>query len=509
VVLPGLTRFEPSVREQLQTRHESLERTRAERAVASLDLANEFGELGRLFLAAELPAAAETCFVNAETLAPAEMRWPYYLGHAYRTTGNLTQAGAAFARALHLRPDHAPSLVWSGHVALDLGRPDMAEPYFVRALDVDPGMFAARFGLGRAALARRDYSRAVQELETALALAPQASAAHYPLALAYRGLGDQARTDAHMQRRGDVEVTPPDPLMDDLDLLLESPLAYQRRGMDALERQAWTEAATHFRRGLELEPALSALRDSLGNKLGTALFHMGDSAGARRQFEQGVRDSPRYVANQVSLGVLLAVEGRDDDAVTWLRSAVGADPSHVEARLQLADALRRTRRLGEALGHYDEVLRLDPRTADAWFGSAMALVRLGRYHDAMARLEEAQQRHPGERRFAHAIARLLAAVPDASIRDGRRALSITEELRASTLSVDVGETMAMALAEVGRFAEAAGWQRQVIAGVRAGDNNPRRIRALEATLAGYERGEPSRAPWSPDDEAHAPRPAFR
>jgi len=509
VPLPDLSRAESSVRGQLQTRHASLERARVDPAIASPDLANQFGDVGRLFLAAEFPAAAEACFVNAQTLAPTEMRWPYYLGHVHRTKGELRQAASAFERALQLQPVHVLSLIWSGRVALDLGRPDMADTYFATALDLRPGMFAAQFGLGRAALDERDYPRAVRALEGALAIAPNASAVHYPLALAYRGIGDDARADTHMQLRGDLDVAPPDPLMDGIDMLLDSPLVSQRRGVEALARGAWTEAADHFRQGLELDPMLPSLRDSLGNKLGAALFHMGDRAGARRQFEQGVRDSPQYVTNHVSLGVLLAVEGRDREAITWLRAAIDADPSYLEGHLQLADVLRRTNRLGESLQHYDEVLRLDPGAADASFGSAMALVRLGRYRDAMTRLADGQRRHQGERRFTHAIARLLAAAPDGSVRDGAQALSLTEALQASGLSVDLGETIAMALAEVGRFSDAAGWQRQVIAGVQAGDSNPRRLQALEATLARYERGEPSRVPWSLDDPAHTPLPVFR
>ena len=113
---------------------------------------------------------------------------------------------------------------------------------------------------------------------------------HYPLAIAYRGTGDHAQADAHLQQRGELEVTPPDPLMDQIGLLLESPLAYQRRGLDALGRGAWAEAIAHFRKGLELNPAVPSLRDSLTNKLAAALFQNGDIAGARRLFEQGTRE---------------------------------------------------------------------------------------------------------------------------------------------------------------------------------------------------------------------------
>jgi tetratricopeptide (TPR) repeat protein len=509
VALPDLAQAGQSVRDQLQSRHASVERARDDPGMSSSDLANAFGDLGRLFMAAELPAAAEPCFVNAQMLAASEMRWPYYLGHVYRARGDLGRAAPAFERTLQLQPSDVPSLIWAGRVYLDLGRPEAAETYFSRALALRPGTFAAQFGLGRAALERKDYARAIRELEGALAASPQASVVHYPLSIAYRGTGDQARAEAHMQQRGDVDVAPPDPLMDEIGLLLESPLAYQRRGLDSLGRGAWAEAIAHFRKGLELKPAVPSLRDSLANKLGAALFQMGDVAAARRQFEQGTRESPQYVPNHVSLAVLLALEGRDIEAIKWLHAAIRADPSYLEAHLQLADALRRNGRLGESLQQYDEAIRLDPRSSDASFGAAMALVRLGRYHDAMARLTDGTKRHPGERRFTHAMARLLAAAPDATVRDGARALTLAQELQAAGVSVDLAETIAMASAEVGRFKDAAEWQRQVISTVREKGGDPRRVQELLAALSGYERGEPSRTPWSHDDPIHFPLPALR
>jgi tetratricopeptide (TPR) repeat protein len=473
------------------------------------DLANEFGNLGRLFLAAELPAVAEPCFANAQALAPTEMRWPYYLGHVYRTSGDLAGAASAFGRALELQPSHISSLIWMGRVNLDLGRPELAETYFTKALGLGSATAAAQLGLGRAALERRDHTRAIRELEAALASVPQASSVHYPLALAYRGAGEQARSDAHMAQRGHVEGPLPDPLMDEIESLLESPLAYQRRGLEALGHGAWAEAAANFRRGLELKPTVPSLRDSLNNKLGAALFQMGDLAGARQQFQQGIRESPTYGANHVSLAILLVTEGRDFDAIKWLRAAVQADPSYLEAHLQLADALRRTGSPGESLDEYRQAIRLDSRASDASFGAAMALVRLTRYREALTQLIDGQKRHPTERRFTHAIARLLAAAPDGAVRDGARALTLAQELQATGLSVELAETLAMASAEVGRFREAVEWQRQVIAAVRENGGDQSRVETLVATLTRYERGEPSRTPWSPNDPIHFPRPTLR
>ena len=178
-----------------------------------------------------------------------------------------------FERARVLQPADVPTLVWLGNALLDEGKPEAAEPHFIAALAIQPRLVAAEFGLGRAALARQDYARAVEVLERALSHDPKATIVHYPLALAYRGLGDSARATAHMQQRGTLDIKPDDPLMHELDTLLHSALAYEVAGADALDRADWAAAADSFRKGIALAPE----EPSLHHKLGTALALKGDT----------------------------------------------------------------------------------------------------------------------------------------------------------------------------------------------------------------------------------------
>src|SRR5207247_2260742 len=159
-----------------------------------------------------------------------------------------------------------------GDLHLDQGRPAEAEAKFAKALSLERNSLSARFGLGRAALAKQEYGRAVEYLEAVLTQDPQAAAAHYPLAMAYRGLGETNNAEAHLRLRQDQRILPADPLMVELDQLLESPQAYESRGIQALNKKEWTEAAALFRKGLLLAPEHAALR----HRLGTVLYMMGD-----------------------------------------------------------------------------------------------------------------------------------------------------------------------------------------------------------------------------------------
>ncbi len=135
----------------------------------------------------------------------------------------------------------------------------------------------------------------------------------------------------------------------------------------------------------------------------------------------------------------------------------------------------------------------------------MALVRLGRFAEARAVLEDAVRVHPEQPGLAHALARLLASAPDDAVRDGPRALAIMRSLEKTTApAVTLVETMAMALAENGRFAEAMARQRQAIA-MATQARRADLVMRPSANLRRYEANMPSRTPWDDDDPVHFPR----
>jgi protein O-GlcNAc transferase len=494
VSLPDLSRIEPSVQEQLRESFTTLTEKRERAGTPASALADAYGELGKLLLAAKLVDLAEPCFLNAQALAPTDRRWPYYLGHAYKTKGALQQAASAFTRAGELQPDDVPTLIWLGEMHLAAGRPEAAAPLFARALDAQPRSLAARFGLGRAALAQQQYGAAASHLEGVLVREARAVNVHYPLALAYRALGDTAKAEAHLRQRGDFEILPADPLMEELREVLRSAISYEIRGTLALNGGDWKTAVEEFRLGLELEPSNPTLK----HKLGTALHMLGDVRGAREAFEDIVRTSPEYVRAHYSLGVLLESAGRHREAIARYLAAIAREPGYLEPRIRLAELTRITGRLEEAIEHYDHVLAIDPRMAEAALGRALTLVRLRRYEEARDRLQEAVSTNTADSWIAHALARVLAAAPDSRVRDGRQAEAVMLKLSADEQRVDQGETMAMVLAERGRYEEAAAWQRRAIEMAREAGQTELAARRAES-LRLYENRKPSRAPWREDE----------
>lgn len=485
--------MQSDVAAQIASSYDALERAVASHASTSA-LAAAYAEVGKLLLAAEDGAAAEPFLVRASRLTPDDARWPYLLGHLHRGTGDYAHAVTDFENAVRLQPDNEAARVWLGNTLLDTGQTDRAAGVFADALSRHADSVAALAGQGRAALARKEYRAAAEQLESALQRRPDASALRYPLAMAYRGLGRIADAEAQLAQRGAGELTPPDPAMRELATLLKGTDAYELRGDRALEEGNYTAAATFFREGVRSSPVNARLHQ----KLGTTLYVTGERSAARDELAEAIRLDPASAPAHYSLGVLMAEDTRTDLAVKALTTAVGLDASYVEARVALADVLRRSGRTDESIAQYRVAIRDRPGDARTQFGLGVALARANRFVEARTVLAAAVDAHPDRPELAHALARVLAASPDPMARDGARATQIVEALARTSPTIDVAETMAMALAEVGRYSEAVAMQKEAIKAARA-MGAAALAEKLQPNLARYLARQPCRRPWRDDD----------
>ncbi len=493
--LPDLAGIGEGVQAQVRGRHAALPRPDARAGIPDELLAEAVGVMGMTFMAAWFTEEAEPCLREAAALVPHDVRWPYYLAQLYRDRGALVESATFFEQVLRIQPDDPTTLFWLGDIRLEQGRSEDAEPLFARALSLYPASLSARYGLAQTALLEEDYRRAADLLEEILARDPDIGAVHYPLGMAYRGLGNDAQAEEHLRRRENAEIRPADPLMAALDSLLDTAGTYETSGLAALDRQEWPAAIEQFRQGLDLDPDNPGLR----HRLGTALFMIGDPDGALAEFQRVVRSTPDYFPSHYSIGVVLQETGRHAEAVERFATALRHRPGDDAVRLRMAISLRHSGDPEASLSYYELVLRTNPDAVEARFGYVMALVQLGRYREAHDRLVTAMDAFPNEISFPHALARLLAAAPDPAIRNGRRAMTLVERVMDAEPepTMDLGETMAMTLAELGRYGEAAEVQRALIGAAELA-RMPGSVRRLTVNLRRYQRGEPCRTPWSAD-----------
>jgi tetratricopeptide (TPR) repeat protein len=122
----------------------------------------------------------------------------------------------------------------------------------------------------------------------------------------------------------------------------------------------------------------------------------------------------------------------------------------------LGAALLKNGRAEAALGPLEAALRILPGDVDSHCELAAALLQTGRARSALGEYEKALQIQPDSLPANASLAWILASNPDASLRDGARAVSLA--LRADQLSGGQNPFVAAALgaayAEVGDFSQA-------------------------------------------------------
>ena len=376
---------------------------------------------------------------------------------------------------------------------------------FTKALALAPQAVAALAGLGRAALAKRDYARAVQNLERALAIDPESDSLHSPLAIAYRGLGQLDKAEPHLRQWRNRDILVPDPLKQELDLLLESSLSYELRGVRALEARDWLTAVSTFRKGLELSQENTMLRRSLQHKLGTALFAdrgcPGGASAVRRGRAAVACRGRRRIGGQSQLQPCRADDGsrrtqRGD------RTSFGGGQIPAELRRSAYCSRRRIVAHWEGPGGAgslqgrarDQPARrsgVDGRSARTGPGATLS--------GSQDRLQEAMQLQPDHPEFAHALARLLAAAPDDRVRDGQRSMQLgSNSSSRKTRAPILGETMAMAFAELGISGSSSHPTRRHGCSAESGASG-RRASHGSATSSSTNAGNLCRTPFPDDD----------
>lgn len=486
--------------------------------------------LGRAADAEDDPDAAVGHYRRALELAPEATSLHYLLGQALRRAGDAEAARRELAAAgdapvpisdpllapIASLAESAQFYIVQGSEALADGRLDSAAGSFARAVELDPGNYTARkayaFALeklgdvegaleqlaaaidaaGRDADAAEAHAirgsllathgrdgEALPHLARALELAPGQHGTRLKLADALARRGRFAEAIAHYDRLLAAEAGPASALL-------------TRRAAALVNLGRHGEALADYRRAVAAAPDDPSVRLRHAEAL-EFLGRGGEAAAERRraaELSAAAGDPVELLAGQ---GRLAAGRGDLAGAAARYREALAAAPDRPDVRFALASVLAQMERHDEALAELGRVIEQAPEHGPARRAEIALLVLTGRYGPARVRLNEALSRFTRDRGLALTQARLLSAAPEPRVRDGALALEVARRIRDDRDDVLAKDTMAMALAETGRFAEAAALQREAIAEAdRAGEDAL--ARHMRTKLDAYLAGRPWTAP---------------
>jgi len=328
----------------------------------------------------------------------------YNLGLALDHKGRVDEAITQFQKALEIKANNVEAHVNLGTALIEKGKVDEATAHYQEALKINPNSAKAHFNLGSAFQQKDRLDEAITHYREALEIEPDYAEAH-------NNLGNVLR------QTGKVD-----------------------------------EAITHFQKALEINPDDQRAH----NNLGTALQEEGRMDEAITQYQEALEIRPDFAEAHNNLGNALLQKGNVGEAITQYQNALQINPDYVDALNNLGSALRQKGRVDEAIRHYQEALKIKPDFAGAHYNLGNALLQKGKVGEAIAHFQQAVQIGPADPAAQNNLAWLLAACPEASLRNGAKAVELARQANALTGGENpiMLHTLAAAYAEAGRFSEA-------------------------------------------------------
>jgi protein O-mannosyl-transferase len=243
----------------------------------------------------------------------------------------------------------------------------------------------------------------------------------------------------------------------------------------------WTHALDHAGTSATAHRSLAAV-----------LFGRGQSAEAAPHYLESLRLNPLNPESHLNLGSIRYKQGDLAAATAHYRAALELNPGQAGAHNNLGLVLVDRGDLEGAITHYTEAIRLDPKGAEAPVNLGVALSRQGDFAAAIAQYNLALRLEPDNAEAQNNLAMILAACPDATYRDGRRAVELATRACELTRWEQPGtiDTLAAGYAETAEFAAAARYQARAIDLV--GDESTKAD--YRSRLLLYQAGKPYREP---------------
>jgi tetratricopeptide (TPR) repeat protein len=370
-----------------------------------------------------------------------------------------------------------------GSMMVEQGRPADAIEHYRQAIGIKPDYYEARYSLANVLSSLGRTEEAIEQFKEVVRLEPKHIWAYNNLGIAF---ADQGRIDAAIEYFEKAVEIKPDYFKPHFNL-----------GRLYLIKGRLDEAVKHYREATRIEPGHLEAHYNLGS----ALALQGRTEEAIRQYRQVLLLKADYAEAHASLGLALDRQGEPDEAIKHYRQALLLEADHAEAQANLGIALDRQGKLDEAIEHYRHALRIKPDSLDVSRRLGLALIRKGKGEEAIEHYRQVLRRGSDEVEACNNLAWLLATQRVSAKRDLEEAVTLAQ--RACGLTghgrADCLDTLAVAYAASGRFADAVATARKAVdvakavgQGQLASEINER----LELYRAGkpYRQEQPTSAP---------------
>jgi len=222
--------------------------------------------------------------------------------------------------------------------------------------------------------------------------------------------------------------------------------------------------------------------------LASGYIELDRAAEAVELLEGVLQESPTYEPAHFYAGRAHLRLGNLDRALAHFRTNLSLVPGNWRAQVPVAHILTAQEKPEESLEAWQRVIELQPTDPAQRLELAEAWRRVGQWGEMVRELEAALRLSPDDHDAEAYLAWTLATAPAAGARDGARAVQLAERALAAGATADREDTLGAALAEAGRYEEAARAVQRALGLLPA---NAASLRAeYETRLALYRSGRP-------------------
>ena len=252
------------------------------------------------------------------------------------------------------------------------------------------------------------------------------------------------------------------------------------------------EAIAQFQMAVALKPGFADPHNSLGN----VFFQKGQTDEAIAQYQMAVALKPGFAGAHNNLGNTLCQKGLMDDAMVQFQEALAIEPDFADANYNLGNILLQKGRVDEAIIHFQKAVASRPDFSYAYYNLGAALLQKGQMDAASVQFQKTLALQPNFEEAQSDLARIawmMAASPDAAVRNGTKAVELarqTDQLSGGKNPMMAG-TLAAAYAEAGKFDDAIATAQRALQ-LANGQKNDALAATLQQEIKLYEAGTPLR-----------------
>ncbi len=328
---------------------------------------------------------------------PDDTNAAFLVGMAYFEQGNVVEAEKYLEKSLELQPLRADACDYLGRIALLKGQYDKALTLFNRAMEIDPGTAGIHFRIAKAQVFLGKLNEAVTELQK------------------------------------------------DIEIFQDASQSYGLLGETYLQLQEYQKAKENFEAAIRIKPDYTKAYYGLA----TACARLGlkdECKEAQRNFKQYEAEDqkagrhwrqvlePLIVTHKsvahthTDIGRVYNEHGYQDKAEQLWQKAAVLDSNNIDCRFYLSGLYLRQNKLTDALGLYEQIARIDPKNGVSYFFIGNINARLARFDDAEKAYKKVVEVAPGRSEGYHALARLYLQL--------NRNLPEAEKLAARAVELD-------------------------------------------------------------------------